>query len=93
MYPDIRMLMWTEDSWKLGGAKACAYNSRLNYVVVEHRGQQYMMAEKRVGEFVARVGLGKQESFRPLMVLAGEQLVGMTVLNPLSGEEMPLIDV
>jgi hypothetical protein len=52
-----------------------------------------MLAERRVGEFVARLGNGKLDSFKTLMVLSGEQMVGMAVTNPLTGDMMPLIPV
>ena len=87
------MLMWTEDNWKLANAKAVQFNPKLSYVVAEHKGETLILAEKRVGEFVARLGNGKPDSFETLMVLSGEQMPGMTVRNPLNNQEIPLIPV
>jgi isoleucyl-tRNA synthetase len=52
-----------------------------------------MLAEKRIGEFVARLGNGKSDSFQTLMAVSGEQMVGMTVKHPITGAEIPLLPV
>jgi len=84
-------LLWTDENWKLAGAKAIAYNPLLNYIIVEHKNENFLVAEKRLGEFVARLGNGKSDSFKIKMVLSGDQLLGMTAQNPLNGHELRLI--
>jgi isoleucyl-tRNA synthetase len=52
-----------------------------------------LLAEKRIGEFIARVGNGKSDAFKTLLVVSGEQMSGMTAANPLNGNPMRLIEV
>jgi isoleucyl-tRNA synthetase len=56
--------------------KACAYNSNLNYVVVrDSRDKQlYLLAEKRLSEFIMRVGKGKPDSFEVTQAVSGQAL-------------------
>lgn len=92
-YPNTQILLWTEDSWRLIGAKAVSYNPQLNYVVVQHGDQHFMLAEKRLGEFVARIGSGKASIFNTMLVMSGDQMQGITVINPVTGLELPLVAV
>jgi len=71
-YPDAHLLLWTEECWKLQGARAVSYNPKLNYILVKHKQDYLLLAEKRLGEFIARLGDGKAESFKPLLVMSGE---------------------
>ena len=64
----------------------------MSYIVVEHNSNRYLVAEKRLGEFIARVGGGKKDSFKTLMVLDGSQLEGMTCKHPLTGLELALVE-
>jgi len=59
---------------------------------VKHKDEHYLLAEKRLSEFIARLGKGKPDSFQVEMLITGTQLVGCTILNPLTQTEMPLID-
>lgn len=68
---DPELLIWTDDNWKLAGALAVSYNKSMSYIMVEHNEAKYLVAEKRLGEFIARVGGGKQSSFKTIMVLDG----------------------
>lgn len=83
--------MWTEDCWKLEGANGVTFNPTISYLLVKHKNDYLILAEKRLGEFIARVGNGKSDSFKTLLVLNGQSLNGMTVRNPLNGTEMPLV--
>jgi hypothetical protein len=51
-----------------------------------------LLAEKRLAEFIARIGKGKPESFQVEMLISGSQLVGCTIENPLTHQTLPLID-
>jgi len=90
-YPNAKVLLWTEDCWKLEGAKGVAFNPTISYLLVKHNNEYLILAEKRLGEFIARVGNGKAESFKTLLVLSGQSLNGMIVRNPLNNAEMPLV--
>lgn len=52
-----------------------------------------MLAEKRLGEFVARIGSGKASIFNTMLVMSGDQMQGITVINPVTGSELPLVAV
>ena len=70
-YPHAKLLLWTEDCWKLEGANGVAFNPTISCLLVKHNSEYLILAEKRLGEFIARVGNGKAESFKTLLVLSG----------------------
>ena len=90
-YPNAKLLLWTDDCWKLEGAYAVAFNPSVTYMLVKYKNDYLILAEKRLGEFVARVGNGKSDAFKTLLVLSGESFGGMTTRNPLNGKQMPLV--
>jgi isoleucyl-tRNA synthetase len=90
-YPGAKLLIWTEDCWKLQGAKAVTFNPDLSYLLVKYKDDYLIVAEKRLNEFIARVANGKSDAFKTLLVLAGSSLQDMTARNPLTNEEMRLI--
>ena len=55
----------------MAGARACAYNSNETYIVVEHQNEFYLLAERRLAEFIARKGRGKPDSFVTKLALSG----------------------
>ena len=70
-YLNAKVLLWTEDCWKLEGANGVTFNPTISYLLVKHNSDYLILAEKRLGEFIARVGNGKSESFKTLLVLSG----------------------
>lgn len=70
-YPNAKLLLWTEDCWKLEGANAVAFNPAIGYLLVKHDSDYLILAEKRLGEFTARVANGKADSFKTLLVISG----------------------
>ncbi len=87
------MLLWTEDCWKLEGACAVAFNPAIGYLLVKHKSDYLIFAEKRLGEFIARVANGKADAFKTLLVISGHSLSGMTARNPMNNADLPLIAV
>ena len=92
-YPSAKLLTWTDDCWKLEGANAVAFNPSIGYLLVKYKSDYLILAEKRMGEFIARVANGKTDSFKTLLALSGDSLNGMTARNPLNNKEMPLVPV
>ena len=54
-YPNAKVLVFTGDTWQLCGATAVAINDRLSYVLVKQAKDYYILAEKRLGEFISRM--------------------------------------
>jgi isoleucyl-tRNA synthetase len=65
LYDDVKMLVFATEPWKLMGAQAIAINDKIMYALVKctYKGHQVgedshseylILAEKRIGEFLAR---------------------------------------
>ena len=48
------MLVFTDEAWQLCGAKAVAINDKLSYILVKQNNDYFILAEKRLSEFIAR---------------------------------------
>ena len=53
-YPNAKVLVFTNETWQLCAANAVAINDKLSYILVKHRDEYLIMAEKRLGEFISR---------------------------------------
>jgi isoleucyl-tRNA synthetase len=83
LYPEAKVLVFTKDNWKLAGAQAVAVNEDYTYVIVKHHtGEYYIIAEKRLGEFISRDS--HPDPFKILLAFSGDTLSEMKVENPLA---------
>jgi len=89
------MLVFTKDAWQLAGASAVAVNETLTYVLVKHKGEYLILAEKRLGEFISRIDqVPGEPPFKTLLAFGGETLAGMKIENPLkSPDRSPQLEV
>lgn len=61
-----------------------AVNEDLTYVLVKHHtGEYFILAEKRLGEFISRDNRKGEEPFKVLLAFSGDTLSEMRVENPL----------
>ena len=73
-YPQAKLLIWSEEAYKVLGAKAVSYSPLQSYVVIKYRGQYLVASEIHLQK------LGWQ--FKTLMGLKNIQ--GLTCENPLT---------
>jgi isoleucyl-tRNA synthetase len=78
------VLLFADEAWKIAGAKAAMFNSKVTYVLGKLNSDYVILAEKRIGEFIARVGSGKAENFKTLLVLTGDSLSDLVIENPVN---------
>jgi isoleucyl-tRNA synthetase len=75
-------LIWTTTPWTLPSNLALAVNPEIDYVVVEHSAERYLLAEARLGEYVRE--LGEDASRRIVSRLKGSDLLGRRYVPPFS---------
>lgn len=94
-YPEAKMLVFTDDAWQLGGAKAVCINDRLSYILVKQNKDYFIMAEKRLGEFTSRFSNSRdpKSAFKTVMVFSGSELEGCTLERPFgeSAGSLPVV--
>ena len=83
-YPGAKMLVFTPESWQICAAKAVAINDKLSYILVKQGNEYLILAEKRLGEFIARFANGRQPAtqFKTLMVFSGAELADVQLERP-----------
>jgi isoleucyl-tRNA synthetase len=69
-----RLMAWTTTPWTLPTNSAMAVGVDLDYVVVEHEGERYVLAEARLGAYARE--LGDDAAERVVLRLKGSELVG-----------------
>ncbi len=69
-----RLMAWTTTPWTLPTNSAMAVGVDLDYVVVEHEGERYVLAEARLGAYTRE--LGDDAAERVVQRLKGAELVG-----------------
>ncbi|MEH3141947.1 MAG: isoleucine--tRNA ligase [Mycobacterium kyogaense] len=72
------LLIWTTTPWTLPSNQAVAVNPEVTYVVVEHDGQRYVIAEARLGAYARELG----EEPAVLATYLGRDLLGVTYTPP-----------
>src|SRR5215213_8668792 len=75
-------LIWTTTPWTLPSNLALAVNPEIDYVVVEHSAERYLLAEARLGAYVRE--LGEDASRRIVSRLKGFDLLGRRYVPPFS---------
>ncbi|HET9872250.1 MAG TPA: isoleucine--tRNA ligase [Propionibacteriaceae bacterium] len=75
-------LIWTTTPWTLPSNQAIAVGSDIDYVVVEHQGERYLLAEARLGSYARE--FGEDAADRVVRRLKGSELVGLTYQPPFS---------
>ena len=78
------MLVFTDEAWRLCGAKAVAINDRLSYILVKQGAEYLILAKKRLGEFISRFTNARdpKTTFKTLMVFSGAELSDMVLERP-----------
>ncbi len=69
-----RIMAWTTTPWTLPSNLAVAVGPDVDYVVVEHEGERYVLAEARLHSYMRE--LGKDAEERVVARLKGSELVG-----------------
>ncbi|GAB2695230.1 isoleucine--tRNA ligase [Thalassiella azotivora] len=69
-----RLMAWTTTPWTLPSNLAMAVGEDLEYVVVEHEGERYVLAEARLAAYARE--LGDDAADRVVQRLRGSELVG-----------------
>jgi isoleucyl-tRNA synthetase len=75
-------LIWTTTPWTLPSNLALAVNPEIDYVVVEHSAERYLLAEARLGAYARE--LGEDASRRIVSRLKGSDLLGRRYVPPFS---------
>jgi isoleucyl-tRNA synthetase len=76
------ILIWTTTPWTLPSNLAVAVHPDIDYVVVEHEGEEYLLAESRLPAYARE--LGEDAQHRVVRRLTGAELVGRTYVPPFS---------
>ncbi|MEK6828598.1 MAG: isoleucine--tRNA ligase [Nanoarchaeota archaeon] len=79
---DFSLLVWTTMPWTLFGNRAVCVNPKMQYVVVEHNGENLLLAESR---------LSLLENYSVKQKMLGEELEGLEYENPLNGESWKVV--
>lgn len=72
------LLIWTTTPWTLPSNQAVAVNPDVSYVVVEHDGRRYILAEARLGAYARELG----EEPAVLATYSGRDLLDVTYAPP-----------
>ncbi|MFV0306276.1 MAG: isoleucine--tRNA ligase, partial [Desertimonas sp.] len=70
------LLAWTTTPWTLPANVACAVGPDIDYVVVEHDGRRYVLAEARLAAYARELGDAEGNLPDPVARLKGSDLVG-----------------
>jgi isoleucyl-tRNA synthetase len=76
------LLIWTTTPWTLPSNQAVAVGPDVDYVVVEHDGHRYVIAEARLAAYARELGADASE--RIVQRLKGSELVGRHYTPPFS---------
>jgi isoleucyl-tRNA synthetase len=76
---DAYALIWTTTPWTLPANVAVAVHPRLRYLVVEHAGERYLIAEGLVDRVSGELGWG---TVKELRALKGEELLNLVCRHP-----------
>lgn len=79
---EFSLLVWTTMPWTLFGNRAVCVNPNMTYVVVEHNGENLLLAESRLSLLSGCVVNKK---------MMGTELEGLEYLNPLNGEKWNVV--
>jgi isoleucyl-tRNA synthetase len=82
LFPEAKLLVFTSEPWTLTGTHAVAVNEKVLYALGKWKDEHLIIAEKRIGEFLARTNT----EFKVLHVFQGESLSEMTLSHPLFNE-------
>jgi isoleucyl-tRNA synthetase len=76
------VLIWTTTPWTLPSNLAIAVNPDIDYVVVEHEGERYVLAETRLAAYARE--LGDDAAERVVQRWQGSELLGRSYVPPFS---------
>ena len=76
------ILIWTTTPWTLPSNLAIAVHPDIDYVVVEHDGERYLLAEARLAAYARELGSNAAEHV--VQRLKGAELVGRSYVPPFS---------
>ncbi|MTD16503.1 isoleucine--tRNA ligase [Nakamurella sp. YIM 132087] len=75
-------LIWTTTPWTLPSNLAISVGPDIDYVVVEHEGEQYLLAEARLAAYARELGADAAE--RVVRRMKGSELLGLRYQPPFS---------
>jgi isoleucyl-tRNA synthetase len=75
-------LIWTTTPWTLPSNQAIAVGEDIDYVVVDHEGERYLLGEARLGAYARE--LGADAADHVLQRLKGSELLGRRYTPPFS---------
>ena len=69
-------MVFCDEAWQLCGSQAIAVNDGISYALVKHRGEYFIIAEKRIGEYVSRYTFPEdpESAFKTIMMFSGDML-------------------
>lgn len=82
-------LIWTTTPWTIPGNMAICVHPELDYVIVEVKGERYLLAEGRLT--VTRDVLGWGEGAQTINRLKGSELNGIEFTHPLYDRPSPIV--
>ena len=83
-------VIWTTTPWTIPANVAVAVGPELEYVVVEHEGDNILIASSRLGETMAAVNW---HGWKVVKTVLGADLTGLIFKHPLFERESPLVTV
>ena len=87
LYENTKLLVFTSEPWHILAGKAVALNEKLQYALIRYDHNEYLiLAEKRLGEFKARLTPGKD--LKTLLLMTGEQLKDLKLYHPLLPDQI-----
>jgi isoleucyl-tRNA synthetase len=82
---DFYFIAWTTTPWTIIANRALAVNPDAEYVLVEIKGEKYLIAEQLLDSILSKLNVS---SVNKISKFKGKEMVGMSYLHPLA-EEVP----
>lgn len=87
-----KVVIWTTTPWTIPGNRAICYGNDIDYLVLEHNGNNIVIAESLRADFMARIGV---ESLDVVAGFKGSELEGTICAHPWRGRgydfDVPLL--
>ena len=87
-YPNTSIVIWTTTPWTLPANLAIAFNSTLDYTVVHHQAESYIVAVPLLNTVAEKCGW---DGYQIMRSLQGSQLAGQKCVHPFIDREVPLL--
>ncbi len=87
-HPGKFVVIWTTTPWTLPANLAIAYNSKLDYTVVLHNDESYIVAVPLLNAVAEKCGWS---GYQIMQSIRGEELAGLKCKHPFIDREAPLL--